>query len=79
MQSNLDEPWFQQDDPETVEMIVGIEGVGIKQHEVPLSFLEQEFPDNEARRKFVHDQIDSMGLSVSILWRDDVLGSKDDD
>lgn len=71
MQSDLESDWWEDDDPETIELLVGIEGAGVRTHEIPRPFLESEFSDDEARREFIEGQLNSMVLSTSIVWRDD--------
>lgn len=72
MQSDLDSPWFHEDDPETITLTVHIEGRATHEHDLPVSFLRQEFESDESRREFVYDQLKTMSMMASIDWRDNL-------
>lgn len=67
MQADL--AWYNEDDPETIELSVGIDG-RVRTHEVPVPFLDQEFESDEERRHWIERQLGEMALYASVDWRD---------
>lgn len=69
MQSSIDGDWWSEEDPETVELAVGIEGTGSLTHEIPVGMLEQEFESDESRREYIEEQLQSLAFTLSVEWR----------